>query len=226
GDLEAALQMLSTKPVDADTQEAISKNLTLAAQIRQRETKPVDANTTSANSKIATTRGNARQPVSVPVSAHDATPSGIGATVRSWFPSSISVGVHAAKMFGIAQADGGVVDYFANGSEHHVAQIAPAGAWRVWAEPETGGDAYIPLSQAKRGRSTRILSEVADRFGYKLTPTRGQRFASGGTTTTSTTNSSVLPQRVVIQVGEREFEAYATEIADKAVIRSFNMAGA
>lgn len=226
GDLEAALQMLSTKPVDADTQAAISKNLALAAQVRQRATKPVDADTTSANSKIETTRGNARQPVSVPVSAHDAMPGGIGATVRSWFPASISVGVGAAQMFGIREADGGVVDYFANGSEHHVAQIAPAGAWRVWAEPETGGEAYIPLSQAKRARSTRILSEVADRFGYKLTPTRGQSFASGGTTTTSTTTSSVLPQRVVIQVGEREFEAYATEIADKAVIRSFNMAGA
>ncbi|MDU4287424.1 MAG: tape measure protein [Actinomyces sp.] len=226
GDLEAALQMLSTKPVDADTKEAISKNLALAAQIRQQATKPVDADTKSANSKIATTQGNARQPVSVPVSAHDATPGGIGATVRSWFPATVSVGVRAAQMLGLAQADGGVVDYFANGSEHHVAQIAPAGAWRVWAEPETGGEAYIPLSRAKRARSTRILSEVADRFGYKLTPTRAQRFADGGTTTTtSAANSSVLPQRVVVQIGGREFEAYATEIADKAVIRSFNMAG-
>lgn len=225
GDLEAALQMLSTKPVDADTKEAISKNLALAAQIRQQATKPVDADTKSANSKIATTQGNARQPVSVPVSAHDATPAGIGATVRSWFPATVSVGVRAARMVGLMEADGGVVDYFANGSEHHVAQIAPAGAWRVWAEPETGGEAYIPLSQAKRARSTRILSEVADRFGYKLTPTRAQRFADGGTTTTSAANHSVLPQRVVVQIGAREFEAYATEIADKAVIRSFNMAG-
>ena len=225
GDLEAALQILATKPVDADTSEAISKNLVLAAQIRQQATKPVDANTTSANSKIATTQGNARKPVSVPVSAHDATPGGIGATVRSWFPATISVGVRAAQMLGLMEADGGVVDYFANGGEHHVAQIAPAGAWRVWAEPETGGEAYIPLSQAKRARSTRILSEVADRFGYKLTPTRAQRFADGGTTTTSAANNSVLPQRVVVQIGGREFEAYATEIADKAVIRSFNMAG-
>lgn len=225
GDLEAALQILATKPVDADTKEAISKNLALAAQIRQQTTKPVDADTTSANSKIATTQGNARRPVSVPVSAHDATPGGIGATVRSWFPATVSVGVRAARMVGLMEADGGVVDYFANGSEHHVAQIAPAGAWRVWAEPETGGEAYIPLSRAKRARSTRILSEVADRFGYKLTPTRAQRFADGGTTTTSAANHSVLPQRVVVQIGGREFEAYATEIADKAVIRSFNMAG-
>ncbi|WP_010540373.1 tape measure protein [Dietzia alimentaria] len=72
-------------------------------------------------------------------------------------------------------ANGAVVDYFANGSENHVAQIAPAGSMRVWAEPETGGEAYIPLAESKRGRSEQILSQVADRFGYKL-----EAFADGG----------------------------------------------
>ena len=72
-------------------------------------------------------------------------------------------------------ANGAMVDYFANGSENHVAQIAPAGAMRVWAEPETGGEAYIPLADSKRGRSEKILSQVADRFGYKL-----EAFADGG----------------------------------------------
>ncbi|WP_125777196.1 hypothetical protein [Antribacter gilvus] len=64
---------------------------------------------------------------------------------------------------------------FAQGTEDHRAQIAPAGAWRVWAEPETGGEAYIPLAQSKRGRSTSILAAVAERFGFGLTP-----MASGG----------------------------------------------
>lgn len=67
---------------------------------------------------------------------------------------------------GITQADGGVVKYYASGGvESHVAQIAPAGSWRVWAEPETGGEAYIPLAPSKRARSMDILSEVANRFG-------------------------------------------------------------
>ena len=59
-------------------------------------------------------------------------------------------------------ADGGVVDYYASGgiSERHVAQIAPAGAWRVWAEPETGGEAYLPLAYEKRP-TTRPIAEVA-----------------------------------------------------------------
>ncbi|MER6010162.1 phage tail tape measure protein [Streptomyces bluensis] len=66
------------------------------------------------------------------------------------------------------KADGGVVDYFADGGvrrETHVAQVAPAGSWRVWAEPETGGEAYIPLAPSKRPRSRRIAEETVRRLG-------------------------------------------------------------
>lgn len=57
------------------------------------------------------------------------------------------------------------------------ARIEPGrGAGLVqWAEGETGGEAFIPLSPAKRDRSTRILSEVADRFGMRL-----ESYADGG----------------------------------------------
>lgn len=58
---------------------------------------------------------------------------------------------------------------FAGGAEDHRAQIAHAGAWRVWAEPETGGEAYIPLADSKRAQSEKILGLVANRFGYGLT---------------------------------------------------------
>ncbi len=40
--------------------------------------------------------------------------------------------------------------------EDHTAHIAPGGTWRTFAEPETGGEAYIPLSPAKRARSVGI----------------------------------------------------------------------
>lgn len=50
----------------------------------------------------------------------------------------------------------------------HQAHIAPAGAYRVFAEAETGGEAYIPMAESKRGRSERILNEVAKQFGYQL----------------------------------------------------------
>ncbi|MCB8906787.1 MULTISPECIES: phage tail tape measure protein [unclassified Streptomyces] len=74
----------------------------------------------------------------------------------------------------VKQANGGLLDFYADGGvrtlrEDHTAQIAPAGAWRVWAEPETQGEAYIPLAGAKRGRSKRILEDVARRFGGEVT---------------------------------------------------------
>ena len=79
-------------------------------------------------------------------------------------------------------ADGGIrppVFGFANGTENHLAQIAPAGAMRLWAEPETGGEAYIPLSRMKRRRSERILAEVASRFGGTYLPGRVSQHANG-----------------------------------------------
>lgn len=84
------------------------------------------------------------------------------------------------RRVGGSYADGGIVTHgnvksFARGSERHVAQIAPAGSYRVWAESETGGEAYIPLSPAKRVRSLNILKNVADRFGYGLS-----KYADGG----------------------------------------------
>jgi TP901 family phage tail tape measure protein len=73
----------------------------------------------------------------------------------------------------VAYAEGAVVDFYADGgvSENHVAQIAPGGAMRLWAEPETGGEAYIPLAQSKRTRSLAIWEETGRRL---------QAFADGG----------------------------------------------
>ncbi|WP_033819782.1 phage tail tape measure protein [Kitasatospora sp. MBT63] len=91
-------------------------------------------------------------------------------------------------------ADGGLVSFYANGAlrpprdEQHIAQIAPAGSWRVWAEPETGGEAYVPLAASKRTRSKAILDEVAHRFGGQVIygPDKGRlaarSFADGGVT--------------------------------------------
>ena len=45
----------------------------------------------------------------------------------------------------------------------------------MFGEPETGGEAYIPLGAQKRARSTELLHDVAGRFGYGLIP-----MAAGG----------------------------------------------
>ncbi|WP_382465831.1 phage tail tape measure protein [Streptomyces noursei] len=82
----------------------------------------------------------------------------------------------------VGQANGAVLSYFADGGviapprrEHHVAQIAPAGSYRIWAEQETGGEAYVPMANAKRERSKAIVETVVDRFGGQV-----EWYANGG----------------------------------------------
>lgn len=85
----------------------------------------------------------------------------------------------------LKQADGAVVSYHANGSvsENHVAQIARAGEWRVWAEDETGGETYVPHAMSKRGRSEQIMAQTAAIFGGTYIP--------AGTSVSSHANGSV-----------------------------------
>ena len=82
------------------------------------------------------------------------------------------------------------VKAFANGGiENHVAQIQRAGGpVRIWAEPETKAEAYIPYAQAKRPRSLRILGQVARDFGYNLT--KSTEYANGGIGGTTAQTSS------------------------------------
>ena len=82
-----------------------------------------------------------------------------------------------------AYIDGGIdkLERYANGGarEDHRAQIARGGEWRVWAEPETGGESYIPLAKSKRKRSTEILAKTADIFGLSVVDKKGQRIQPG-----------------------------------------------
>lgn len=72
----------------------------------------------------------------------------------------------------------------------HQAHIAPAGSYRVFAESETGGEAYIPMAESKRGRSEKILNQVAQQFGYQL--------VDGETGTVQTfADGALLPASVV-----------------------------
>lgn len=91
--------------------------------------------------------------------------------VRDWLtdlPSRIRSSVGGGGNSGARS--GGSASANATGAihENHVAQIASGGQLRLWAEPETGGEAYIPLAPGKRDRSMAILHEVAQRFGVTL----------------------------------------------------------
>lgn len=106
----------------------------------------------------------------------------VAGAVRSVIPGFAAGAIGLSD--GAAYANGGVTRYASGGREKHVAQIAKAGEWRVWAEPETGGEAYIPLAKSKRRRSTAILADVAQRFGLNLLDKDGSKvssFTPGGT---------------------------------------------
>lgn len=122
-----------------------------------------------------------------------------GISDKSFNIIGVLSGVSAAVRIALGMANGGImkggVQKFANGGilskvntpqikayagggiENHVAQIA-RGAWpvRVWAEPETGGEAYLPLAKSKRKRSLEILRQVMDEFGLGHLA----KFADGG----------------------------------------------
>jgi hypothetical protein len=70
----------------------------------------------------------------------------------------------------MGRADGGIVDFYAAGGirarkENHIAQIARGGTYRVWAEDETMGEAYVPFAPSKRVRSRAITEQVVSRLG-------------------------------------------------------------
>ena len=81
----------------------------------------------------------------------------------------------------------------ANGNlyERHDAQIARAGEWRVWAEPETGGEAYIPLAASKRGRSRMIAAATVQKLGGDV-----RWFANGSSLTGA--QSRAVQAKIVI----------------------------
>lgn len=91
-----------------------------------------------------------------------------------------------------AYIDGGIdkLERYANGGsrEDHRAQIAKGGEWRIWAEPETGGESYIPLAKSKRKRSTQILAKTADIFGLSVVDKKGKPVKPG-------TSSQVAPAK-------------------------------
>ncbi|WNM74419.1 tape measure protein [Gordonia phage BearBQ] len=92
------------------------------------------------------------------------------------------IGGHVGRGWAQPRADGGIAAYaqggirdlesYANGKLPNQAVIEKARPHTLvqWAEPETGGEAFIPLAPGKRGRSTSILATVADMFGFNLIP--------------------------------------------------------
>jgi TP901 family phage tail tape measure protein len=97
--------------------------------------------------------------------------SGINPILRSLGKAQVVMNQQAGRTYA------GVTKYADGGFEDHSAQIAAAGGpLRVWAEPETDGEAYIPLAASKRPQSLNIWRET----GRRLNAPEAEFFAAGG----------------------------------------------
>lgn len=98
----------------------------------------------------------------------------------------------------IANAHGNIVSFAGGGmfgDEDHSPQIARArpGTVRVWGEPETDFESYIPWAMDRRPRAVAILRETADAFGLAVMPKSrlAASFAQGGMAGGSSSSSSL-----------------------------------
>jgi len=104
---------------------------------------------------------------------------------------------------GLTSAHGNIVSFAGGGIEDHRPQVVTArpGTVRVWAEPETDKESYIPWAMDRRARATGILATTADGFGYALVPKSQmvRTFAQGGMTGGSSSGGGVsLPSSVTL----------------------------
>jgi TP901 family phage tail tape measure protein len=131
-------------------------------------------------------------------------------------PKGVKIGTGSIA---ITAADGALFKAYAQGGfENHVAQIAPAGAWRVWAEPETGGESYIPLAQEKWPRSREIWWETGKHLGM-VAHADGALYSGGKS---AAPNVNVGGANVDVYVKAAPDGSYIRAIAEDVVHREAN----
>lgn len=148
----------------------------------QRTSADVEANTTPFFGSMAAARRAQIRPKSVKVNANT---SGFLNAIQNITNKVLGTSYINVQMRRVEEnnapafsANGNLFRSFANGgTERHEAQMAPAGSWRVWGEPETGGESYIPLGPSKRPRSKRIAEQTVGILGGRI-----EWFAKGGVT--------------------------------------------
>lgn len=181
-------------PITAQTQRAIDDLTAVQNKIKGTKGKSVTVNalTKTAESQLkslgfkVTHLKNGKVSVSIPTGGPKAAVNAIQSAVNSLHGKTITIltnktthiaytgATGAPSTSHFLNADGAIysagIKRFADGGtnkEDHTAQIAPGGAWRVWAEPETEGEAYIPLAPSKRARSKAIAEQTVKRLGGK-----------------------------------------------------------
>ena len=131
-----------------------------------------------------------------------------GKTVDTYVNVIVKAPKSGGNMVAMANADGNLYKAYASGGiENHVAQIAPGGAWRVWAEPETKGEAYIPFAQEKWPRSREIWWETGKHLGM-VAHADGALYSGG---------KSAAPS---VNVGSPNVDVYVKAAPDGSYVRA------
>lgn len=119
---------------------------------------------------------------------------------------------------GMVYADGGyhgssTVKHFAGGGENRIAQFAAGGDYRVWAEPETGGEWYLPDSPAKRTRSLQIAEKMLAGWGYDMVPRGGSGAGTASAAAAPGASVTVLiGDQPLREVARQEINAHETVV--------------
>lgn len=121
----------------------------------------------------------------------------------------------------------GAIVPMANGGFRRISKPSTAGiyagrgAGTIFAERETGGEAYVPLAPGKRKRSTAILGETARLFGLQLIRPGDffQSFANGGLRPGAATLKDVISSKFGISDigGYRPEDGYGEHSSGRAL---------
>jgi uncharacterized protein YukE len=117
-----------------------------------------------------------------------------------------------------AYADGG----FGGDGRYYprVSMLANGGANIMWAEEETGWEAYISGKPSQRQRNKHIWAEAGRRLGYNLHEAAASEHA-GGRGRTVVVQSAQLPEKVELVVDGHRFTAYvrahAADVSSKQI---------
>lgn len=173
--LETSLAIAEQKVRELKPNASTSSRMSAEQAVTKARDALTKARADAQGATTTTTTGTDGKPVTVTGDGKGGTVQvGTGSNPLQVEPANSSQG-DGMRVFVTNMPAGGVgggikLSLFANGGvEDHTAQIARGGDMRVWAEPETEGEAYIPLARSKRGRSMGILRQVAARFGQRLT---------------------------------------------------------
>jgi TP901 family phage tail tape measure protein len=116
-------------------------------------------------------------------------------------------------------AHGGFHHFASGGMEVHSPQIARArpGAVRVWAEPDTGDESYIPWAMDRRKEAEGVLATTADGFGYMLAPKAGPThiYGPGGRGNSYVTNANSIHINPGVVTSKYELQTLIVRTVDE-----------